>query len=142
MYSPRATSNQLNNMQPEPNAPVRVFLVEDMPHLQGLMVELLRSIGDFTLVGTSSTEAEAIDWLNVHRGEWDLAVVDLILEQGSGMGVLSRCRDRDRAAKVVVFSDYVTPVIHDYCISLGADAALPRSELQRFIDFCSSVARR
>lgn len=129
-------------MQPESNGAVRVFLVEDVPRMQGVMAELLRSIGDFTLAGSASTEAEAIDWLREKRGEWDLAVVDLILAQGSGMGVLSRCRDRDPGAKVVVFSDYVTPVIHDYCMSLGADAALPRSDLQGFIDFCTTVARR
>jgi len=126
----------------EANVPVRVFLVEDMPRLQGLMAELLRSIGDFTLVGSAATEAEAIQWLKDHRGGWDLAVVDLILAQGSGIGVVARCRERAEGAKVVVFSDYVTPVLRDYCLSLGADAALPKSDLQAFIDYCGALVRR
>ena len=123
-------------------APVRVFLVEDMPRMQDLMAELLRSMGDFTLVGSASTEAEAIQWLKDHRGEWDLAIVDLILAQGSGMGVVARCRERAPGAKVLVYSDYVTPVIHDYCLSLGADEAMPRGDLQAFIDYCTAIARR
>ena len=138
----RSESTESKTTEPEPSVAVRVFLVEDMPRLQALMGELLRSMGDFTLVGSATTEAEAIQWLKDHRDGWDLAVVDLILAQGSGIGVVARCRQRAQGAKVVVFSDYVTPVLRDYCLSLGADAALPKSDLQAFIDYCGALARR
>ena len=139
------SGNQLTSrkrIEAEAQLPVRVFLVEDLPRLQDVMGELLRSIGDFTLVGSAATEAEAMQWLQDHRDGWDLAIVDLILAQGSGMGVVPRCRERGPDAKVVVYSDYVTPVIRDYCLSLGADEALPKTELQAFIAFCSAQARR
>ena len=140
-YSGNAITSQKRDQPEAAQLPVRVFLVEDMPRLEDVMGELLRSIGDFTLVGTASTEAEAIQWVKDHRGGWDLAVVDLVLAQGSGMGVLSRCRDRAPGAKVVVFSDYVTPVIREYCLSLGADEALAKGDLQAFIDYCSALTR-
>lgn len=129
-------------MNQESNVPVRVFLVEDMPGMQRQMSDLLHGTGSFTLVATATTEADAVQWMKENRGQWDLAIVDLVLAHGSGMGVVARCRDRDPAAKVVVYSEYVTPVIHDYCISLGADAALSKADVQAFTEFCSSLVRR
>jgi DNA-binding NarL/FixJ family response regulator len=122
-------------------APVRVFLVEDLQRLQVLMADLLRSQGDFTLVGTAGTEAEAISWLAEHPDGWDLAVIDLVLEQGCGIGVVARCRGRREGAKVVVFSEYVTPVIGEHCLSLGADAAILKSDIDAFVGFCRTFAR-
>lgn len=119
---------------------VRVFLVEDMSHLKGVIEDLLKSLGHFTVVGTAATEAEAILWLAEHAGQWDLAVVDLVLEQGTGMGVIARTRGRNSDTKVVVFSDYVTEGISRYCLKLGADAAIPKSNMQEFIDFCGDMA--
>ena len=84
---------------------VRVFLVEDSKHLQGVVTDLLRSMGDFEVIGASTTEAEAIHWLVERPAGWDLVVVDLVLEQGTGMGVIARCEPRAPGAKVVVFSD-------------------------------------
>ncbi len=119
---------------------VRVFLVEDMSHLKGVIEDLLKSLGNFSVVGKATTEAEAILWLAEHMGGWDLAIVDLVLEQGTGMGVIARTRERPRGAKVVVFSDYVTGGISKYCLKLGADAAIAKSDIQEFMGFCSAVA--
>jgi DNA-binding NarL/FixJ family response regulator len=115
---------------------IRVFLVEDMKHLQGAVADLLRSLGDFTLVATAETEAEANLWLAENPAAWDLAVIDLILEQGTGMGVVAKCKGRSKTTRVVVFSDYVTPGIRTHCLQLGADAAIPKSDMQAFIDYC------
>ena len=119
---------------------VRVFLVEDMNHLKGVIEDLLRTMGNFVVVASARTEAEAILWLNENHGEWDLAVLDLVLEQGTGMGVISRTRDRPVASKVVVFSDYVTEGISRYCLKLGADAAIPKSDMPAFMAFCGALA--
>jgi DNA-binding NarL/FixJ family response regulator len=119
---------------------IRVFLVEDMQRVHALMSELLRGLGNFTLVGTAGTEAEAISWLGQNKGGWDLAVIDLVLDQGSGIGVVSRCRDRADGAKVVVLSEYVTPVIREHCLSLGADAAFLKSEMDEFTAYCGELA--
>ena len=77
---------------------VRVFLVEDMKHVQALVGELLESLGDFRLVHATATEAEAKLWLSENPGAWDLAVVDLVLDQGTGMAVIPRARAAARSA--------------------------------------------
>jgi len=119
--------------------PVRVFLVEDMKHVQGLMRDLLATLGHFVIAGTASTEAEALLWLEEHPDGWDLLVADLILDQGTGLGVIAKCRHRPPGRKVVVLSDYVTPGIHKHCLALGADAAIPKADLNAFIDFCRGL---
>lgn len=122
--------------------PVRVFLVEDMPNLQGVVVDLLASIGDFEVVGVVSTEAEALLWLDEHRGGWDLALIDLVLEQGTGMGVIARAhKQRGPGGKLVVFSDYVSPGIVKHCVRLGADASIAKSDPAALIAFCSGMLR-
>ena len=120
--------------------PVRVFLVEDTKHLRDVIAELLDSLGNFALVGTATTEAEANLWLLDHAGSWDLAIIDLVLEQGTGMGVIAKCKHSSATGKVVVFSDYATPGIRRHCLALGAEAAIPKTDLPAFMGYCSAVA--
>lgn len=122
--------------------PVKLLLVEDLPQMQGVVLDLLGTIGDFELVKAVSTEAEANLWLEENEGAWDLAVIDLILEQGTGLGVIAKAaRNRTAGSKVVVFSDYATEGIRKHCIKLGADASFQKGDdLQAFLAFCSAVA--
>ena len=120
--------------------PIKVFLVEDTKQLQGVMSDLLASLGDFTLVGTATTEAEANLWLAEHPDSWDLAIIDLVLEQGTGMGVIAPCRRTCPDGKIIVLSGYVTPGIRRHCVSLGAEAAIPKSDMQAFIGYCTGLA--
>jgi two-component system OmpR family response regulator len=117
----------------------RVFLVEDMPQVQGVVTELLEAIGDFEVTAARRTEAEAKLWLIENPGAWDLAVVDLVLEQGTGMGVIPTAREN--GGTIVVFSDYATEGIRRHCIDLGADAVFAKSgQMQDFIGYCSGLA--
>lgn len=119
---------------------VRVFLVEDMKHVQELVADLLAGLGDFRLVKAIGNEAEARLWLTEHAGAWDLAVIDLVLDQGSGMGVISRARETAGAeGKVIVFSDYASDGIRKHCLRLGADAVFLKSQTREFMDYCSEL---
>jgi DNA-binding NarL/FixJ family response regulator len=120
--------------------PIRVFLVEDTKQVQDWIAGLLASLGDFVLVGIATTEAEANLWLSEHPGAWELAIVDLVLEQGTGMGVIARCRRTCPAGKVIVFSDYVTPGIRRHCLALGAEAAIPKADMPAFTGYCTELA--
>jgi DNA-binding NarL/FixJ family response regulator len=120
---------------------VRVFLVEDMKQVQAALVDLLAALGDFPLVETLATEAEARLWLSEHPGAWDLAVIDLVLEQGSGMAAVSSAHAvaRQNGGKVVVFSDYASDGIRNHCLRLGADAVFLKSQMREFMDYCSEL---
>lgn len=115
---------------------VRVFLVDDMPKARKTVADLLATRGDFPIVGVAGTEAEANLWLDEHAGAWDLAIVDLALEQGAGLSVIARCRAQPASGKVVVFSGYATPGVRGRCIQLGADAVFDKTDLKSLLDFC------
>ena len=120
---------------------IRVLLVEDDHRIHAIVTELLATIGDLKPVSTVTTEAEANLWLQENPQGWDLAVIDLILEAGTGMGVLSKCRSRPAGGKAVVLSSYVSPAIERHCRALGADAVFHKAhDMERFIDYCSALA--
>jgi DNA-binding NarL/FixJ family response regulator len=120
----------------------RVFVVEDMRRMRSLLSELFSSLGDLRIVGTASTEAEADLWIDEHPHGWDLAVIDLLLEQGSGMGVVTRCRARHPDGKVVVLSSYATPGVRKHCLALGADQVFHKGQSADFVAFCAALAGR
>jgi DNA-binding NarL/FixJ family response regulator len=89
--------------------------------------DLLESVGGFEVVGCASSETSATEWLLRHQGGWDLAILDLLLAEGSGFTLLSRC-NKDPSGAVVVFSDFVTPVVRQRCIRLGADGVISKAQ--------------
>ena len=101
---------------------LRVFLVEDLQRMRSLLADLFSSMGGLKVVGSSSTEAEAKLWLEEHGGEWDVAVIDLVLDQGAGMEVIRRCKADPGGGKIVVFSSYATPGVRQHCLDLGVRA--------------------
>ena len=120
---------------------VDVLLVEDLKNIQTALTQMLQGLGDFRVVATVPTEAEALAWLEQNREGCGLAVIDLVLDQGSGMGVIRRCRETSPAGKVVVFSNFISPGIRAHCLNLGADAAFDKNaELAAFADYCTALS--
>lgn len=119
---------------------IRVLLVEDDRRIHSIVADLLAAIGDLRPVSIVTTEAEANLWLEENPGGWDLAVIDLILDAGTGMGVLPKCRSAARDGRAVVLSNYVSPAIQKHCLALGADAVFHKAhDMDRFIAFCTSL---
>jgi len=106
---------------------VRVFLVEDQKPMRGLISDLLESVGGFEVVGTAATEMAATEWLHRHRGGCDLAILDLLLAEGSGFALIGRCQQH-AAGAVLVFSDFVSPAVRDRCLRLGADGVISKEQ--------------
>ena len=121
---------------------LRVFLVEDLQRMRGLLGDLFASIGGFNVVATATTEAEATLWLAENRGGWDLAIIDLVLDQGAGMNVIRRCKADPNGGNIAVFSSYATPGVRQHCLDLGADEVFDKSETARFIAWCGELGAR
>jgi CheY-like chemotaxis protein len=121
---------------------LRVFLVEDIQRMRGLLNDLFSSMGGFRVVAAASTEAEATLWLEEHPGDWDLAIVDLVLDQGAGMNVIRRCKADPNGGRIAVFSSYATPGVRQHCLELGADEVFEKSETERFIAWCGDLSAR
>jgi len=118
---------------------LRVFLVEDLQRMRGLLGDLFSSIGGLTIVGAAPTEAEAKLWLDDHRGGWDVAVIDLVLDQGAGMEVIRRAKADPGGGRIVVFSSYATPGVRQHCLDLGADAVFDKGQTAEFIGWLGGL---
>ena len=118
---------------------LKTYIVEDNPTIRENLIATLEELANIEPVGTSDSENESKAWLTDNPGQWDLAIVDLFLKQGSGLGVLAACRDRGPWQKVVVLSNYATADIRQRCAQLGVDAVFDKSnEIDALIDFCVS----
>jgi DNA-binding NarL/FixJ family response regulator len=112
--------------------------VDDSRDVVDAMTELLEQTGKFKVVGTATSEATALDWLFQNERGWDVAVVDLLLQDGSGFNILGHCQ-KYHPGKVVVFSEFASPAIAERCRKFGAVAAFPKSRLPEFLDFLASL---
>jgi two-component system, OmpR family, response regulator len=120
---------------------LRVFLVDDLISMHSLMRDLFAAVGGVELVATASSEGEAKLWLEDHPGDWDVAVLDLVLQHGSGMGVIGPCRAAHPQGQIAIFSSYVTPVIREHCLGLGADQVFGKDETTNFVTWLHALAR-
>ena len=118
---------------------LKTYIVEDNPTIRENLIATLEELASIDAVGTAETENEGKAWLSAQGKKWDLAIVDLFLKQGSGLGVLAACRDRNPWQKVVVLSNYATADIRHRCTKLGVDAVFDKSnEIDALVDYCIS----
>lgn len=116
---------------------LRTYIVEDNATIRENLVGTLEELTCIEAIGHAEAEAEARQWLSDHPEDWDLAIVDLFLKQGSGLGVLQACTARQPHQKVVVLSNYATTDIRKRCAELGVDAVFDKSnEIDALLDFC------
>jgi two-component system, OmpR family, response regulator len=119
---------------------LRTYIVEDNATIRENLIDALEELASIASLGWAETENDARDWLSVHEHQWDLAVVDLFLKQGSGLGVLEACRDRESGQRVVVLSNYATPDMRTRCEQLGADAVFDKSnEIDSLVEYCIAL---
>ena len=95
---------------------IKTYIVEDSPTIRVNLIATLQELTSVTTVGTAETEKEGADWLTNDSNAWDLAIVDLFLKQGTGIGVIAACKSRLPHQKVIVLSNYATPEVRTLCL--------------------------
>lgn len=122
----RTAAEPSTSLAPARAQPLRIFLAEDNPVARHAFADALDEIGA-TLAGRAENERGAIAWLRAHPHAWDVAVVDLFLASGSGVGVLRALADRPRTQKVLVVTNYITADLRSQCFALGANGVFDKS---------------
>ncbi|MFE1572011.1 response regulator [Comamonas odontotermitis] len=116
---------------------LRTYLVEDNKTIRENLIATLEDLTDVETVGHASTESAATSWLQDNTADWDLAIVDIFLQEGSGLGVLEKLRKREPAKHLVVLSNYATPNMRERCTQLGANRVFDKSQdIDALIDYC------
>lgn len=116
---------------------ILTFLVEDSLTIRENLIPALQDLGSAEIVAVAETEDEAKDWLGAHAEGWDLAVVDMFLREGNGIGVVVVCQNRQKHQRVAVLTNYATDSIRERCLNAGANAVFDKStQLEEFFDYC------
>lgn len=117
------------------------FLVEDSALIRENLIVAMAELAGTRVVAWAESETEAADWLRQHPHEWELAVIDMFLKEGTGLGVLKSCHARAPGQRAVVLTNYADVDIRAQCMALGADAVFDKStEIDAFLDFCGAAS--
>ena len=106
-------------------APLTVFLVEDSLAIRARLADTIRGIVGAELVGEAGSVGKAIAGIqSTHPGA---VILDLQLEDGSGLEVLKAVRPDSPALHVAVLTNYSTDQHRRACMSAGAEFFLDKS---------------
>ncbi len=106
---------------------LRVFLVEDSPSVRDRLSDFLSEPGKVEMIGFASTEAEAVRELKAKKV--DVAIVDLNLKEGTGIGVIESVRAMQATPRptIIVLTNYAFPEFEIACRERGADYFFDKS---------------
>lgn len=119
---------------------LHIFLVEDDPAIRANLVEAMSSLLDVCFVGHAKSEPEAIEWLAAHRGHWNLAIVDLFIEQGTGFAVMNSIDRTPSHQRVVALTNSATHSNREHALECGAHAVFDKTaEIHQFFAYCEQL---
>jgi two-component system OmpR family response regulator len=106
---------------------LRVFLVEDSVSLRERLGDFLSEPGKIEMIGFAATETDAVRELTSQPV--DVAIVDLNLKEGTGLGVIESIRARHAKAPptIIVLTNYAFPEFEAACLERGADYFFDKS---------------
>ncbi len=117
---------------------LKAYVVEDNGTIRENLIGALEELTCMRVVGNSATEDEGIEWLDHNKQHWDMVIVDLFLQRGSGIRLVQRINRARSNQKIVVFSNYVNPSVRKRCAQLGVDAVFDKStEIDFLVDYCA-----
>jgi|SRR6267378_4193873 DNA-binding NarL/FixJ family response regulator len=123
------------------NSPLRVFVVEDSELIRKRIIENVRAMGSFEVVGFAESEDEAI--ASIANLRPDIVVTDIQLKEGSGIEVVRKMRAQPYVPRprIYVLTNYAFPEYKRQCTVAGADEFFDKSsEYDRFLSLMHAAA--
>jgi two-component system OmpR family response regulator len=123
--SPDSAKTMLNHQTS--SSMQRIFLVEDSPIIRESLVEVLSSEDDGRqVIGTAETEEDAFNAIATTHA--DVAIIDINLREGSGIGLLARLSQLDEAPPTrIVYTNHYSRRVAAHCAELGATHVLSKA---------------
>ena len=136
VHSEGVTSPTPRSVEDNTRTMLRILLVEDHPHLAEELRTTLEELVDAHIVATAAAEADACAWMDGRTNGCDVAIINIFLRKGSGLGVLKHMARYERPPQRVVLTNYATLDMRSRCRALGADAVFDKStEVDELIDW-------
>jgi DNA-binding NarL/FixJ family response regulator len=121
---------------------IKIYLVEDSSIIRDNLIDALHENAPIEVVGTAEDERSGLSWLRDRSHACDLAIVDIFLKSGSGLGVLKAMGDMPEAPTRIVLSNHATPEIRVKCQQLGAAKVFDKSnELDEMLGWLNRYAQ-
>ncbi len=121
--------------------PLKIFLVEDSAVIRASLIATLEELAPVQIVDTAEDEQHAVEWMRDPAHEFDLAIVDIQLRSGTGIGVIQAASSLSPLHRLVVLTNYATPSMRIKCLSLGADKVFDKSnEIDALLAYCNTLA--
>lgn len=102
-----------------------IYLVEDSPAIRARLAATIREIAGAELVGEAGKVREAIE--GIRSTHPSAVILDLQLEDGSGLEVLRAVYPSAPALHVAVLTNYATDQHRRACMDAGAEYFLDKS---------------
>lgn len=116
---------------------LQALIVEDSPVIRENLIAALEEMTPLKVVATAADEKAALQLLQRQDPAVDIAIVDLFLAGGSGLGLLRALQAQGSAIERVVLTNHATPAIRRECLALGASRVFDKSgEIDALIDHC------
>lgn len=123
-------------------AAIRVLLIEDSPALRALLSGMIEDIAGIEIIAEVDAEDKAL--AVIEQCHPDLAIIDLELNQGSGLNVLRQINaqpERYHGLHAVVFSNHAHASVRERCRMLGAEAFFDKTfQMDDLLDYLQGVA--
>ncbi|MBU2640835.1 MAG: response regulator [Gammaproteobacteria bacterium] len=127
-----------------PSLMLKVFLIEDSPLLQELLAGMLSELDGVEFCGCADGETAALRQLAENQA--DLAIIDIELKQGSGIGVLDALQTDSGLygkPRKVVLTNYANASMRQRCERFGMDAFFDKSlHINELIDYVVDAANK
>lgn len=105
---------------------LKVFLIEDAERIRSVLIEVLQQTENVEIIGFAESEKEAL--YQLRSIEWDVAIVDIGLREGSGLAVLSGLKSDGRQyGSRLVFTSNPSNALKTRTMSLGAEGFFDKS---------------
>ncbi|HUN88447.1 MAG TPA: response regulator transcription factor [Terriglobales bacterium] len=106
---------------------LRVVVVDDLPEILELMVDVLEMIGRIDVVAVAHDGIEAVSAVQVY--DPDLVIMDVNMPRMSGLNATLSIREMDAAAKILIMSSEDGPDTRIAALDAGADAFVSKENI-------------
>ncbi len=118
----------------------RVLIVDDHPVVRHGLAGLINASGELEVVGEASSSTEALQ--NLDQTNPDLIVIDLTLDEGSGIELIKQIKSRKPGIRMLVHSMHDERLFAERALRAGAMGYLNKADsAEHIVDALRQVMR-